>query len=228
MDTNGVGAPGLADHASRGFSLKNKSFQTREYGGDQGVRAYNPCMLHTLQQLIGTALMERFTLTLNHVLASEPAALLRLKPHAGRCIRVQLNSWPSVLPPLPQLAFMVTPAGLLDWCASPPVPDADLLVTLDASNPARMLAQGLAGQRPAVEVAGDGRLATDVSWLMDNLRWDLQDDLARLIGPAAANELARVGRVLAGGLREAVSKLSSLAARARGEAADVRAKHPVP
>jgi ubiquinone biosynthesis protein UbiJ len=51
---------------------------------------------------------------------------------------------------------------------------------------------------------------------MDNLRWDVQDDLARLIGDAPAHELARVGAVLAGGVRQAVSSLSSLAARASG------------
>ncbi|GEM_PF-289338 len=213
--------------ASRGFSLKNPTVRTREYGGPGRVRAYNPCMFHTLQQLVGTALMERFTLTLNHVLAAEPAALERLRPHAGRCVRVQLNGWPSLLPPVPQLAFLITPAGLVEWCATAPAPDADLLVTVDASNPARTLAQGLTGQRPGVDVAGDSRLATDVSWLMDNLRWDLQDDLARLVGPAAANELGRVGRMLAGGLRDAVAQLSSLAERARGASTQARAEPPV-
>jgi len=191
------------------------------------VRAYNPGMLHTLQALVGTTLMERFILALNHVLAAEPAAVQRLTPHAGRCIRVQLDRWPSLLPPLPQLAFKITPAGLVEWWPGTPLPDADLLVTMDASNPARMLAQGLAGQRPAVDVAGDARLATDVSWLMDNLRWDLQDDLARVVGPGAANELARFGRMFAGGLRDAVNTLSSLAARARGGSAGGGPEQPL-
>jgi ubiquinone biosynthesis protein UbiJ len=140
---------------------------------------------------------------------------------------LQLEHWPSVLPPLPELAFVVTPAGLLEWCAAGPAPEADLRVTLDASNPALTLAQGLTGRRPSVDVAGDSGLATDVSWLMDNLRWDLQDDLARLIGQAPAHEVARLGRALASGLREAVSRLSSLAARARGEAAEGPAKQPM-
>jgi ubiquinone biosynthesis protein UbiJ len=184
-------------------------------------------MLHTLQALVSTTLMERFTLALNHVLAAEPAAVQRLTPHAGRCIRVQLDGWPTLLPALPQLAFRVTPAGLVEWCDGTPAPDADLLVTMDASNPARMLAQGLAGQRPVVDVAGDARLATDVSWLMDNLRWDIQDDLARVVGPGAANELARFGRMFAGGLRDAVNTLSSLAARARGGAAGGGPEQPL-
>lgn len=173
-------------------------------------------MLDSLQQLAAGALMNRLTLVLNHVLASEDAAVRRLRPHAGRFIRLQMTGWPGLLPPPPELTFMVTPAGLLEWCGQQPPPAVDLRLAVDASNPARSVAQGLTGRRPAVDVAGDAALATDVSWLMDNLRWDVQDDLARLIGDAPAHELARVGAMLAGGVRQAVSSLSSLAARATG------------
>ena len=174
-------------------------------------------MLHTFQQLLATAAMERFTLMVNHVLAAESAAVQRLRPHAGRCIRLHMSGWPSPLPPVPELSFVVTPAGLLEWCGTGAPPAADLRVEVDASNPARLVAQGLVGQRPKVDVAGDATLATDVSWLMDNLRWDVQDDLARLVGPAVAHELARVGAALARGLREALGALSGVAARARAE-----------
>ena len=168
-----------------------------------------------------TAAMQRITLLANHVIAGEPVALQRLRPHAGRCLRVQLQGWPALLPPVPELAFVITPAGLLEWCEGAPAPTADLQVTLDVSNPARVLVQGLAGQRPPVDVAGDARLATDVSWLMDNLRWDMQDDLARFIGEAPAAELARVGAAAAAGLRDAVS---ALAGKARGAPPGPRAR----
>lgn len=173
-------------------------------------------MLEPLQQLASTAFMQRFTLWLNHVLASESAALQRLRPHTGRSIRLQMTGWPSLLPPLPELSFVITPAGLVEWTGNQsPQPVPDLRLSLDASNPARSLVQGLSGQRPAVDVAGDAALASDVSWLMDNLRWDLQDDLARVIGAGPAHELARIGGKLADGMRSAVSTLAGLAARGR-------------
>jgi ubiquinone biosynthesis protein UbiJ len=173
-------------------------------------------MLDTLQQLAATAFVQRATLWLNHVLSGEEAAVQRLRPHAGRCIALQLDGWPPLLPVLPALHFVVTPAGLLEWMGGDqPLPDADLRLTVDASNPARSIVQGLAGERPAVEVSGDAVLAADVSWLMDNLRWDAQDDLARVIGAGPAHELARIGGKLAGGLRAAVSSLAGLAARER-------------
>jgi len=173
-------------------------------------------MFETLQQLAAGAFMQRLTLLLNHVLSTEEAALARLRPHAGRSVRLQLQGWPRLLPPPPSLAFVVTPAGLLEWCGHTPPAAVDLTLSVDASNPALAFAQGLAGRRPPVEIAGDAGLATDISWLMDNLRWDVQDDLARLVGNAPAHELARVGGLLAGGLREAVAALSALAARAGG------------
>ena len=58
--------------------------------------------------------------------------------------------------------------------------------------------------------SGDAALATDLNWLFDNLRWDVQDDLARIVGQAPARELARVGAGVAAGLREAVSTVSGL------------------
>jgi ubiquinone biosynthesis protein UbiJ len=174
-------------------------------------------MLETLQQLASTAFMERFTLWLNHVIAGEAAAVARLRPHSGRCIRLQATGWPVLLPALPELSFTVTPAGLLEWSATRSAGVPDLELTVDASNPARSVVEGLAGRRPAVGIVGDATLATDVSWLMDNLRWDVQDDLARFIGAGPAHELARIGGKLAAGLREAVGALAGLAGRDKRE-----------
>jgi len=174
-------------------------------------------MLHALTSSLQAAFVERLALLLNHVLAAEPVATERLRAHSGRSVQLRLDGWPALLPPLPDLSFRVTPAGLLEWRGLEPPPDAerapDLALRLDASNPALAMAQWAAGDRPPVEVQGDAQFAADLSWLMDNLRWDVQDDLARLVGQAPAHEMARVGRRLAGGLRDAVRTLSGWAAR---------------
>jgi len=173
-------------------------------------------MLHALTSSLQAAFVERLVLLLNHVLAAEPVATERLRPHSGRSLQLRLDGWPALLPPLPELAFRVTPAGLLDWCGAEPLESSDLRMRLDASNPALTMVQWAAGERPRVEVQGDAQFAADLSWLMDNLRWDVQDDLARLVGQAPAHEIARVGRLLAVGLREALQALSGWAVRAPG------------
>lgn len=171
-------------------------------------------MLQALQTLAGAAALERLTLLVNHVLSAEPTAVRRLRAHNGRCIRLQFESWPAMLPALPPTAFRVTPAGLLEWCGADAPANADLRVGIDVSNPALALLKALAGERPRVDVAGDADLATDINWLFDNLRWDIEDDVARIVGPVAAREIAGVSRTVATGLRDAVRRLNSLAVRA--------------
>ncbi len=109
------------------------------------------------------------------------------------------------------LTVAVTAAGLLEW-----QPDAteraDLVATVDASHPAQFISDGVASRRPPVEVAGDAAFAADVSWLIDHLRWDVQDDLARLVGDGPAMQLMRVGKAVAGGLRDAARTLAQAAA----------------
>ena len=169
-------------------------------------------MFNGLNLILGNAVIERATLLVNHVLGSEAVATDRLRGHSGRCIQVQFDGWPSLLPPLPSTAFRVTPAGLLEWYGADAPPDADLRVRIDASNPALAMAQALTGERPKVDVAGDAAFAADLSWLFDNLRWDVQDDLARLVGQAPAREMARVAGGIAAGLREAARAIGGLVA----------------
>jgi ubiquinone biosynthesis protein UbiJ len=74
-------------------------------------------MFDALAQALAPPVLERLTLVLNHVLRSEPVALARLVPHAGREIVVELAGCPALLPPAPPMRWRVTPAGMLEWCA---------------------------------------------------------------------------------------------------------------
>src|SRR5437868_3304983 len=82
------------------------------------------------------------------------------------------------------------PAGLVEWIAESSGLTPDLRITVDASNPALALTRLVAGDRPQVIVSGDAAFATDIEWLIDNLRWDLQDDLARIVGEGPARQIA--------------------------------------
>lgn len=176
-------------------------------------------MVHAIQQLLVPAAARRVTLLINHILGSEAVATARLKPHAGRSIRLRFEGWPALLPALPEWVFAVTPAGLLDWREGDAPTQVDLTLDVEASNPALELARSLAGQPPRLRVTGDAALATDISWIVDNLSWDVQDDLARIVGDAPARELARIGRSLGGALRVAMGLLVRRSAMDAGTAA---------
>jgi ubiquinone biosynthesis accessory factor UbiJ len=168
-------------------------------------------MLDELRALAGDAVLARATLLANHVIGAEPAAMERLRPHAGRRIELQFDGWPALLPPLPPIAFTVTPAGLLE--RGHEEADAALRVSLDASNPAKLALQSLAGERPPMTIAGDAAFAGDIQWLVDHLRWDVQDDLERLVGPGPAREIARLAGGAADALRRAAQSLAGSARR---------------
>jgi len=134
---------------------------------------------------------------LNHVISRESVAMARLQGHSGRVLRVHLAAWPALLPKAPDLLLAITPAGLFERLSE--VDGEALRIDLDASNPAALALGVLSGSKPGVQVQGDAALAGDVSWLMDNLRWDLEDDLARLMGPMPAHQLARWAQAAAQG-----------------------------
>jgi ubiquinone biosynthesis accessory factor UbiJ len=173
-------------------------------------------MLHAFRTAVSAAMLERGTLFVNHVLGGEPMAMQRMRAHRGRCIRLRASGWPSALPALPDATWRVTPAGLLEWCGDTAAPEAALQVDIDASNPAQLALLAVAGQKPRIEVTGDAALAADVNWLIDNLRWDVEGDLEGLVGPAAAHQLAQLGRAVAAALQGAAQSLARLG---RGQSA---------
>jgi len=173
-------------------------------------------MFVSLKALAERSVMERIVLLVNHVISAEPAALERLRPHATRTVQFELSDWPKVLPAPGPFAFRVTTAGLLEWLPETPELPADLRVAVAAGNPALALTRLVAGERPAVTISGDAAFASDLDWLIDNLRWDLQDDLAKIVGDAPARQLGKIGGWFAGALREGAKTLRDLAARAPG------------
>lgn len=173
---------------------------------------YNRVMPSSLTSWLAPAALARLVLLLNHVVASEPQAGLRLRPHAGRTIDLRFSGNPlAQLPPMlagllpagltpPPVRLRVTPAGLFEIAEDAPgtpsaaQPDAGgLTLTLRLDDPLAMLRQGLRGQRPEVQIEGDAALAEVASWLMKNLRWDVEDDVARWLGHTPAELLRQLG-----------------------------------
>jgi len=136
-------------------------------------------------------LNNRLVLLLNHVLMQEPEAMDRLRRQQGKVLQLHWGRIELVLAP--------TPAGLLALGAPDGVPDLQLRVAQDS--PLALARTMLAGDKPPVEIQGDVQLAAEVGWLVDNLRWDIEEDLARLLGDAPAHRLAGAGRALLQGLR---------------------------
>jgi ubiquinone biosynthesis protein UbiJ len=141
----------------------------------------------------------RVVLLLNHVLQQEKEATDRLARQKGRVVLFQ---WRHI-----HFRLLATPAGLLDL-ASPEQP-TDLTFSVTEESPVALVQSALRGDRPAVRIEGDVQLAAEVNWLVDHVRWDIEEDLARILGDAPAHALGQA-------TRRAVDALRQLAVRATG------------
>jgi len=138
----------------------------------------------------------RIVLLLNHVLMQEPQAMERLIRQKGRVVRMQWRSF--------TFKVLVTPAGLLD--VAPDDAQADLSLVITEESPFAIAQELMQGGKPAVRIEGDVQLAAEVSWLIDHVRWDLEEDLARLMGDAPAHTLVQAARTVAQAVQQFVGR----------------------
>ena len=139
-------------------------------------------------------IQNRIVLSLNHVLQQEPEAMERLKRQTGKAAQIEFAPW--------SLCVQTTPAGLLELAAPERVADLTLTVQDDMAALTAKLAKG---EKPLTQIAGDVQLAAEINWLIDHVRWDFEEDLAKLVGDATAHNIGQALRAAAGGLRRFVA-----------------------
>jgi ubiquinone biosynthesis protein UbiJ len=166
-------------------------------------------MLSSPTQWLAPFALARIVLLINHVVGSEPQATERLQAHAGRVIDIRWDTAgagmiATLVAPQP-MRLLITPAGLFEAIAdgtSTPTADQGLTLTIQLGDPLDLLKRAARGERPEVSIEGQANLAEVISWLMNNLRWDIQDDVARFLGNTPAEALRKIGE----SLREALQR----------------------
>ena len=141
-------------------------------------------------------LQDKLVLLLNHVLAQEPAATERLRRQQGQCVQVSWRDY--------RLQWTITPAGLLTR-ADADIP-ADLHLHINQDQALTLLQTLAKGEKPAMRIDGDVMLAADINWLVDHVRWDMEEDLSRVFGDAMAHHMASFFKRVTAALREFAAK----------------------
>lgn len=170
-------------------------------------------MLQSVRELVLPAAQARLLLLINHVISREPAALQRLKAHAGRRLAVAMVNQPRWLPAVPPMRVVVTPAGLFDSDDAPGEFEPDLTLRLSMPAPPQLLAVLSGGPLPEVHIDGAAAVAADMHWLADNLRWDIEADLAQVVGPTPARLAMSAGRAAREALRRSFAPRPNSAAQ---------------
>jgi len=130
---------------------------------------------------------------INHMIAGEPWARAQLVAHVGKTLNVVVSPF--------TIRLSVASDGSVVRAAADAV--ADTTITLPPSTITRVLAgQAEAASRDA-RVSGDADFAQAVSTLVKNLRWDVEEDLSKVIGDAAAHRAVDAARAASGEIKRA-------------------------
>ncbi|MRD46235.1 hypothetical protein [Caenimonas koreensis] len=138
----------------------------------------------------------RIVLVVNHVLMQESEATSRLAKQAGRVVEARWRVF--------TMRLAITPAGLFDIASAAVAPD--LTLTLTEESPWGLAQAALRGDKPPVRIAGDVQFAAEINWLVENVRWDLEEDLSRVIGDAPAHAIGEAARRATQALRQFVAR----------------------
>ena len=138
----------------------------------------------------------RIVLLLNHILQQESEAMQRLARQQGRIVKFAWQDY--------TLFLTATSVGLLAL-ASQHVTEkskVDLLLEITDTDITALGKKLMQGDTPNVRIEGDIQLAAEVQWLAQNVRWDLEDDLARIVGDVPAHHLINAAKAVHAKLRE--------------------------
>ena len=141
--------------------------------------------------MISTSLISR---ALNHLLQGAEWARLRLRPFAGQTLCIQPG-------PL-SFHFGINAEG--HFCALETPSSPQVSISLEAS-PLQLL-QGPEVLMQQARISGNAEFAETLSFVFRNLEWDVEADLAPLLGDVLAHRLTLLGKTLKTHLQQSATR----------------------
>lgn len=138
---------------------------------------------------------------INHVLKREEWALRDLSHHQGRVIELIL--------PIGSMQWQIQDDSFIAFL-SEAHPQPDLVLEVDANSFSALSAsQGTIKDRAmrAVKITGDAQLAQLIAKLSNQLRWEYEEDLAKMIGDAPAHFICTQAKRFAQATEKAIVDL---------------------
>lgn len=142
---------------------------------------------------------------LAHLQAESAWARTRLLPFAGRCAQISVGA-----------AVVHLRVGA-DGSLLAAEPDTPVAVCLQLPPPdAGLLSLGLASWIGRAEIQGNADFAENLGFVLRHLRWDVEADLARILGDIPAHRLALTGTAVGRALRTVATQASDQLRSASG------------
>lgn len=136
----------------------------------------------------------------NHLLEQNPGAQDGLARHAGKSLRLQGVLF--------DLDIAVTADGAFTDIATE---NPDATIRLDPMLLINLPVSGRAAFK-SLQTAGDADLLAEVNWVFQTLQWDMEADLAPLIGNMAAHKLASATQALGHWAQQSLESMAATVA----------------
>jgi len=133
---------------------------------------------------------------LNHLIQGEYWAQDRLRAHSGAQVLIDAGG-------LFRLGLGIDDHGLFQ--AGSPDSDPDVAITLPADMPARLLFDR-EKLFSSVKLGGSADIAESLAFVLRNLEWDAEADLAGLIGDIPAHRLAKMARSFSAAILDSINR----------------------
>jgi ubiquinone biosynthesis protein UbiJ len=140
----------------------------------------------------------KLLLLINHVLDQEPQATARLARHKGKRIAFD---WGGL-----HVNWLISPAGLLMGLSANDDKAPDLRIDLQDAAFSDVAKAVMQGTQPEIKMHGDVMLAAELGWLREHVRWDIEDDLARVIGDVPAMRISNMALQVVAAAKTFVAK----------------------
>jgi len=129
------------------------------------------------------------------VLARQPALRDKLRTHTGKAACIDIG--------VARLDLAIAADGLLQLAASEP----NVTITIQPTNLPRMLSD-MDRAFSYVTISGDADFARTISELANELRWELEEELAPWVGDIAAVRIANAARQFLGMAKSTAQNLA--------------------
>jgi ubiquinone biosynthesis protein UbiJ len=127
----------------------------------------------------GMAAMTALIAAINHLLGQAAWARVKLQPFAGQCAKIAFPPFSAV--------FNITAEGLIIAVTTDNTEPA-VSIDLPASTPFLAL-QGHAAIMRAARISGSAEFAQSLGYVLQHLRWDVEEDLSRVFGDIISHRL---------------------------------------
>jgi len=134
---------------------------------------------------------------LNHLIQGESWAEARLIAHSGAQVRIESGPF--------ALRLSIGERGLFH--AGDQAHDSDVCICLPSDVPVRLLFDR-DSLFSAVKLEGSADIAESLAFVLRNLQWDAEADLAQVVGDIPARRLTRIAQSLATAILQAIGRVA--------------------